>query len=56
MTTPDAVDPLRNDALNELKSQDIEELIAPEEKLFQQISHPEPTDAIGYPSHSVKKR
>lgn len=57
-TTPDAHDPLRNEALEDLKKQDIENLIAPDEVVFQQLSHPTPTDSIGsetWPGGAKKK-
>jgi hypothetical protein len=46
-TTPDPTDALRNDALEDLKKQDIDKLITPDEVVFQQISDPEPSDAPG---------
>jgi hypothetical protein len=46
-STPETPDPLRNDALEDLKKQDVDKLIAPDEVVFQHISDPEPTDAIG---------
>lgn len=46
-STPDSTDPLRNDALEDLKKQDIDDLITPDEIVFQHISDPEPTDSIG---------
>ncbi|KAA9134753.1 hypothetical protein [Microbacterium caowuchunii] len=46
-STPENNDPLRNEALEGLKKQDIDSLITPDEIVFQQISEPEPTDPIG---------
>jgi hypothetical protein len=46
-STPDSTDPLRNEALEDLKKQDIEDLITPDEIVFQHLSDPEPTDSIG---------
>jgi hypothetical protein len=46
-TIPENNDPLRNDALEDLKKQDIDDLITPDEVVFQQISDPEPADAPG---------
>jgi hypothetical protein len=46
-STPETPDPLRNDALEDLKKQDVDKLITPDEIVFQNISRPEPTDAIG---------
>lgn len=46
-TTPDPTDPLRNDALDDLKKQDIDELITPDEIVFEHLLEPEPSDAPG---------
>lgn len=47
-TTPD---PIRNDALDELKKdlaeKGVEGLIVPDEVVLQHLSDPQPTDAIG---------
>jgi len=51
MTTSATPDPLRNDALDELKKElaetGVDGLVTPDEVVFQQISDPQPTDSIG---------
>ncbi len=47
MSTSDTPEPLRNDALEDLKNQNVDDLITPDEIVFRGITEPEPTDAIG---------
>ncbi|MFT4211769.1 MAG: hypothetical protein QM626_07825 [Microbacterium sp.] len=51
MSTSDHPDPLRNDALDELhaaiEDKGVEALVVPDEVVLQNVSDPEPTDAIG---------
>jgi hypothetical protein len=45
VSTPATPDPLHNEPLEELKGQDVDKLITPDEIVFQQISDPEPSDS-----------
>ncbi len=51
MASDDTPDPLRNDALEQLKKdldeKGVEGLVVPDEVVLQHLSDPEPTDAIG---------
>lgn len=55
MTTSETPDPLRNEALEDLKKQDIDKLITPDEIVFQGISDPQPTDAIEFEDDDESK-
>lgn len=51
MSTADDARPPRNEALDELKhdlqEKGVDGLVTPDEVVFQQLSDPQPTDAIG---------
>lgn len=55
MSTSETPDPLRNEALEDLKKQDIDKLITPDEIVFQGISDPQPTDAIEFEDDDESK-